>query len=389
MDAFVAVLMLFFGLIHLIGAHVVRLRRFEPMNFRAPLWVLAILLVGATLPVAIRRIHPRGVLAVVTVFLVTSTILGASFAPDPIIALPLYMVAVTEERQSSLMALAVVELALIVSLAASQAFRPAGGDITFNIVLAAAAWFAGDSIRNRRAYAAGLAQQAAERRRKDHEHAQRTAAEERLRFARELHDVLAHSLSVIAVQSGVGRHVIESQPEEAAKALAAVELTSRSALQDLRRVLGVLREPGPGTGPSLSPSPGISDLTALVSQVESAGIPVQLSVQSDLPRLTESLQLSVYRIVQEALTNVVKHAPGAPTKVDVRHEDDAVLVDVTNEASRVGDGGLSETRVAGEGHGIAGMRERTSLFKGTLEAGPLPGGRFRVLARLPLDGRTT
>src|SRR6202035_5871119 len=143
------------------------------------------------------------------------------------------------------------------------------------------------------------------------EGARRAIIEERLEIARELHDVLAHSLSVIAIQSGVGRHVMDDQPEEARKALFAVESTSRSALEELRRVLGVLRRREDGAA-DLAPAPTLSAVSTLIDGVRAAGVRVDLIVVGDAPPLPEGLQLSIYRIIQEALTNVVKHAPDAP-----------------------------------------------------------------------------
>jgi signal transduction histidine kinase len=205
--------------------------------------------------------------------------------------------------------------------------------------------------------------------------------EERLRLARELHDVVAHAISVIAVQSGVGAHVAKTQPEEAAKALAAIEVTSRAALIELRRLLGVLRQEGEPEG-SLAPVPGLADLDALLAEVAKAGLGVRLRVEGTPSPLPAGVDLSAYRIVQEALTNVVKHAGPARAQVVVGYRDHDVTVEVTDDGRGVtaptGDG---RARV---GHGLIGMRERVQVFGGDLEAGPRPGGGFRVAARLPL-----
>jgi signal transduction histidine kinase len=261
------------------------------------------------------------------------------------------------------------------------------GDIASLVIIAAiAAWFVGDSVRVRRTYVAGLAEQADQRQREILERAQRSVAEERLQIARELHDVVAHSLSVIAVQSGVGRHVIDEHPAQAKKALAAVEATSRDALSELRRMLGVLRHDDDRPA-SLIPAPGVSSLSALVEQVCAAGVDVSLDVSSARAhQLSASADLAVFRIVQEALTNVVKHAGSATVRVELRDEPNALVLEILD------DGGPGLARYPSTfdevdaHHGIIGMRERVLLFDGAFEARPRPEGGFRVFARLPLEG---
>ena len=190
-------------------------------------------------------------------------------------------------------------------------------------------------------------------------------------------------MSVIAVQSGVGAHVASSQPEEAAKALAAIEVTSRAALIELRRLLGVLRQEGEPQG-DLAPVPGLADLDSLLAEVAKAGLGVRLRVKGTPWQLPAGVDLSAYRIVQEALTNVVKHAGEARAQVTIGYGDQEITVEVTDD-------GLGVTVPAGDGrvrvgHGLIGMRERVQVFGGDLEAGPQPGGGFRVAARLPLAG---
>jgi signal transduction histidine kinase len=364
----------------------------HPVHHGDPL-ILFLLLVAAALPTAARRQYPWTALVSATAAVVTLTVIGESFTPEPFLAAPLYMVAVRFARRESLPALAAVEVGLAVSLLAAVALRPTGGDVTFNILLSAAVWFAGDSVRARRAYLAALAEQAAQRQREVEDRARRSQAEERLQIARDLHDVVAHSLSVIAVQSAVGHHVLSSQPQEAANALAAIESTSRGALDELRRMLRVLRRDMHGR-PVRQPAPAIADLDRLVQQVRDLGVPVELSVHGRIVALPQSLELSVYRIVQEALTNVVKHADAAATVVDVSFEEDSVIVEVADEGDSVKDRSVQARASAangahvdeGEHHGIVGMRERVSLFGGTLAAAHRPGGGFRVRADLPLSG---
>jgi signal transduction histidine kinase len=338
--------------------------------------------------IALRRRAPvfSLVLATAAVAVAGATTFGQGWGPESFIAIPAYQVASVYSRRQSIPVLAVTGVVLIVAAAFSNATRVGNGFPALALITAVAAWFVGDSVRVRRVYVAGLAEQAAQRQREVEERAQRSVAEERLEIARELHDVVAHSLSVIAVQSGVGRHVIDEQPAEAKKALAAVEATSRSALTELRRMLGVLRrdESQPAT---LAPAPGVAALDALVDQVRSAGFVVDLDAGCVMTRtLPPSVQLSIYRIVQEALTNVVKHAGPARVRVEIRDETDALILEVTDDG-RGPVPALSERVEAGSDshHGIIGMRERVALFEGSLFAGPRPDGGFRVLASFPVD----
>jgi signal transduction histidine kinase len=354
-------------------------------------WLILLPLIAvATVPVAVRRRAPVFALVCATGASAVLTVLGHSVDPVPAIALPLYTVTVTYARRISIVALALVEATTLIGLLVSALLRPVVGDITFTILLAAVSWFAGDSVRTRRIYQAGLVGQAEERQRREIDRAQQAIAEERLGIARELHDVVAHSLSVIAIQSGVGRHVIDTQPEEARNALEAVERTSRSALGELRRVLGVLRS---DAGPELAPAPTIADIGELIDRVREAGVPIEFAMLGTQPALPQGLELSVYRIVQEALTNVTKHARSASTRVCIQFCGDAVAVDVINQPADTGSGtghapGARAGAEPGAGgrHGIIGMHERASAFGGTLSATPLPDGGFRVQAELPLVG---
>ncbi len=325
---------------------------------------------AATIPVATRRRYPAASLVVVTLALAIATAVGRSLAPAPVIALPLYSLTVAADRRRSLYALVAVEAALLAGLLGAVLIHRAEGDVTFNLVLAAASWVVGDAVRTRRGY---LVEQERERRRRSVDDATRAVVEERLAIARELHDVLAHSLAVIAIQSGVGRHVIDSQPDQAREALETVEHTSRSALDELRHVLGALRS----DDVARMPTPGVADLDDLAARVTATGIPVELSVDGDLASLAPGLQLSLYRIAQEALTNVVKHAPGARARVHLRVDPEQVRLEVTNSPG-------GPARPPGTpGHGLMGMRERASLFGGTLTAEPRERGGFAVVALFP------
>lgn len=345
---------------------------------------LALVLAGLSL--AIRRWIPLPALVLVTVGIAFATVSHQTWAPEPFIAVPMYQVASVCNRRKSIPALFLANAAIIATSVASLGVRQPNGPVALGVVAATAAWFVGDSVRVRRVYVAGLAEQAAQRQREALERAQRSVAEERLQIARELHDVVAHSLSVIAVQSGVGRHVIETQPAEAKKALAAIEATSRDTLNELRRMLGVLRRDD-GVPADLAPAPGISALGHLVEQVRLAGYTVKLDAGAVTARaLAPTVELSIYRIAQEALTNVVKHAGPATVSIEIRDEPSALVLEVNDDgrgahAAAVPAGGHSHEAH----HGIVGMRERVAMFHGSLLAAPRPEGGWRVLAKFPLE----
>jgi signal transduction histidine kinase len=350
----------------------------------------------ATFPLPARRSYPLHVLFVVTCALAAVVVIGQNIADTPIIALPVYIVASQYERRVSVVALCGVGLAFLVALGIGELLRYASSyvmtdQVWSNVIVAVAAWFVGDSVRSRRAYVTGLSLQAEERQRRELELAQRSVAEERLQIARELHDIVAHSLSVIAIQSGVGGHVLDMQPEEARKALAAVESTSRSALEELRRVLEVLRRDDAGE-PSLLPSPGLADVDRLLDQCRAAGLAVAYRLRGHPTPLSPSLDLSVYRIVQEALTNVTKHAGTAQAAVDITFNDEAVTISVTDTGALHRNGHVllpDQGDGAKAHHGIIGMRERAVMFGGSLTAEPRPEGGFEVLARLPFGAATS
>jgi signal transduction histidine kinase len=241
-----------------------------------------------------------------------------------------------------------------------------------------AAWFIGEATAARRRYRAVLAEQAERERAAEAERNRQQVREERVRIARELHDVVAHSLAVITVQAGVGRRLMARQPEQASCALESIEATGRTAQEELRVVLGLLREDGIG-GMELGPAPRLADLKELADTVRASGTPVELRAPGIGRELSPAVQLTAYRIVQEALTNVVKHAPGACATVDVAVSGEELRIEVTDDGDRVGAGPFVP------GHGIAGMRERVAAFGGSLTARPRPDGGFRVLARIPAE----
>jgi signal transduction histidine kinase len=334
-----------------------------------------------TLPLAVRRRFPYGVLATSVASGLAVAMLGLPpVFLGPAILVPVYTVAAYRDRPGSLVGLAVVEAGVAV-----VQLTPGGtGAATWlgNTLVLAAAWLLGHFVHDRRVYATQLEQRTAQLEEARQELARRAVAEERLRIARELHDVLAHSMSVIAVQSGVGGHVAATQPEEARKALAAIEATSRTTLNELRRLLGVLREDEPQAG--LAPVPGLAGLDALLAEMGRAGLAVKLRIEGAPAEVPAGIDLSAYRIVQEALTNVLKHAGAARAQVVIGYGDKEITIEVTDDGPNAAPKALVDR--LDTGHGLIGLRERVALFGGDFEVGQQPGGGFRVAARLPFEG---
>ena len=211
------------------------------------------------------------------------------------------------------------------------------------------------------------------------EEAARAVTEERARIARELHDLVAHSMGVIVIQSQAGQRAVDTDPDSARAALSAIESTGRQGLAEMRRLLGLLTSRDDS---SVTPQPSLRRLDELVAQVRSAGVPVEVERLGDLTALPAGVDLAAYRIVQEALTNVLKHAGPATVRVGVRHCGGVLEVEVSDDGRGPGRGAPAP----GAGHGHVGMRERATLYGGTVEAGDLPGGGYRVSARLAVDG---
>ena len=241
-----------------------------------------------------------------------------------------------------------------------------------------AAWLIGDYLRARRGYVAALEERAIRLERERHLDRQIAADEERARIARELHDVVAHDVSVIAIQAGAARTVQRTQPEAAAVALQLIETTARKTLVELSQLLGVLRKPSGGI-PERGPQPGLGQLPTIVGELQAAGLSVVSRVEGEEQTLPPALDLSAYRIIQESATNVLKHARAKNVEILVQYQPNEIDV-------RVRDDGLGANANNGSipGHGLVGMRERAALFGGELKAGPLRGGGFEVSARLPI-----
>lgn len=246
----------------------------------------------------------------------------------------------------------------------------------FFLAVVGGPWLAGRAIRHRRLSERHLEARALAAEREREQRARAAVAEERVRIARELHDVVAHAISVIVVQARGGRRSLASEPAEAREAFDSIEATGREALAEMRRLLGLLREGDEEL--ALAPQPGLRYLDALLAQIREAGLPVELSVEGEPASLPPGVDLCAYRIVQEALTNALKHAGPATARVVVRYEGDALEVQVIDTGGHRPAGGN------GVGHGLLGMRERAALFGGQLEASRRSDGGFAVRARLPL-----
>jgi signal transduction histidine kinase len=339
-----------------------------------PRWARVVVTAAVGLPVVFRRRWPLPMLGVVLA--ASAVAVGAGTMRDPLLAavFVLYLVALGQPRHRWLPTAAigiVSALSLVLmSMGSTAPSQPRAGldprltVLALGLALLGGSWTVGRAVRDRRMFQARAAAEMAER----------AVAEERLRIAREMHDVVAHAMGVIAVKAGVANHVVRERPAEAGEALRVIESTSRDALGEMRALLGVLRN---GDTAQLAPTPGIAGLTELVDRAALVGVPVELTVRGgdDVP---EGVGLSVYRIVQEAITNVVRHAAPARCQVLVDAADHQVRVEVTDDGP-----GVRALPGPGGGHGLAGMRERAGAYGGTLRAGPRPEGGFAVRAELP------
>jgi signal transduction histidine kinase len=351
-----------------VASHEARRRRLAPAVFWDRRWAATVLFAACTGLTAVVMASGSKPVPVTLVLLGVVSYLVASWLPRRL-SVAAVMAAAAALGTALLYAAFAVPHAQV-AVEAVEVFLPL-----------AAAWFVGDAAATRRRYLAVLAEQAERERTAEAERARREVGEERVRIARELHDVVAHALAVVTVQAGVGKRLMARRPEEASSALESIETIGRTAQEELRVVIGLLREEGIGAV-DLSPAPRLADLKELAETVRVSGTQVELRMTGADHQLSPALELSIYRVVQEALTNVVKHAPGASATVGVAVSARDVRIEVTDDGPPTG-------RPAGPGvmpgHGIMGMRERIGAFGGSLITGPCPGGGFRVLAEVPLQ----
>jgi signal transduction histidine kinase len=344
-----------------------------------PLWLDFLIILGFWGPLFFRRRFPMGApLAAVAVIAVTSladhrfaqvefagylTALGISawFGMRP-------------DRRQALVGLASLQaVSVIVNL--NDPRNPPIGDYLWSAITFTIAWILGFALGGRLRETDTARRLAEEAEAEREEQARLAVAEERARIARELHDVVGHSVSVMTVQASAVRRLLEDDQEKEREALLVVEQTGREALAEMRRMVGVLRRPD--EAPALAPQPSLEHIEKLVAHTRETGLPVDLRIQGTPTELPAGVDTTAYRIVQEALTNAAKHARASRAEVVVRYADDTVELTVTDDGRGGGDGG-------GSGHGLVGMRERVSVYGGELEAGPQAGGGFRLRATLPI-----
>jgi signal transduction histidine kinase len=324
-----------------------------------------------TLPLAWRRRAPLPVAAVVMGALVFESLaVGSAPTQDaPLVGwlLAIYSVAAHCDRAAALAGGAV-------SLGAGLVWMGID-DFFFPVVVFGGAWLAGRMVRQREVHARVVEERSAALDRERLANARAVAAEERAQIARELHDILSHSVSVMVVQAGAERMAQGSDRAATGETLEAIERTGRQALAEMRRLLGMLRVGG--EPPAHAPQPTLGELDELVAQVREAGLPVELQVEGEPAALPPGIAVSAYRIVQEALTNVLKHAGPAQARVVVRYAGRELELEIADD-------GRGSAAIAGAGHGLVGMRERVALYGGDFDAGASNGGGFVVRARLPL-----
>ncbi|MBW3606819.1 MAG: hypothetical protein KY463_00440 [Actinobacteria bacterium] len=371
----------------LIAAAVTLLAQAETWLVRAtdPNAAYAAAAVAMTVPLVWRRIAPLGVLAFVFVPLLAMAaagyVLDSSYVMVVLLAAFSAVGAYCERRRAVAglgLGLALLAGVMAVEYVVAADGNEAGrlGDLVFLGGILGVVWALAVGLRERSARAGELEERADRLEREREERARVAVAEERARIARELHDVVAHSVSVIAVQTGSLRRRLRHERPAEAEELSAVEQTARQALGEMRRMLGLLRTDDEGL--ALAPQPGIEHVNRLVEQVREAGLSVELDVDGARRALPPGVDLAAYRIVQEALTNVLKHAGPARARVAVRFTDRELELAITDDGR--GPGG----DVNGGGHGLVGMRERVALYGGSLDAAPADAGGFAVRATLPI-----
>jgi signal transduction histidine kinase len=376
------------GLLALVaaGLSLAQLQGFPSPRSRGALNVALVLL--QTLPLVFRRRAPFTVFVVAAA---AAAVQGTLQLRGPLFAflalnLALYSLAAYGDHRLAVRAVAVwaclltVRLGYLIATSWPQVTISGLSDVVDDYVLLAAAWTLGEGVRQRRVHAAELEDRAARLEREREEKARQAVIQERLRIARELHDVVAHSLSVIGVQAGAARLVLDADPDPTGvrEAVAAIEATANQAMAEMRRALGILRATEP-SGVALAPLPGLGQLPALRDQLRSAGLSVDLTVTGEPRPVATSIDLSLYRIVQEALTNALKHAKAARAEVVVGYGARDITVEVTDDGW-----GPPPSAARSQGAGTIGMRERVALFSGELQVGPRAQGGYAVRVCLPI-----
>ncbi len=342
------------------------------------------------LVVALRRRLPEKMLLLATAVGVAQLITDVERGPaDFALLVIVYTVAAEGARWASRFALgAGLCAAPMAQLRWPSDQTSVAGNIALMVFMAvpfALAWVLGDSIRTRRAYFAQLEERAARLEKEREAQSKVAVAAERARIARELHDVVAHNVSVMVVQADGAAYVLDAAPDQAKKALETISSTGRQALAEMRRLLGVLRTGEHEEAGEYVPQPDVQQIEDLVEQCRTSGLPVDFKVEGTPRPLPSGVELTAYRIVQEALTNTRKHGgPNAGASVRLVYFDDGLGLLVEDDGKGAPHELYEEGGFDGRGHGLIGMRERIGMVGGTLDAGPRPGGGFRISALLPL-----
>ncbi len=343
-----------------------------------PTWVDVILAVSIPAPLFARRRYPFAAPVAVGIAVVVASFVDGPFPRYDFPAFLAGAAAVFLLAQRRDRAQAVAGLAAAVGVEAIVVHNdPRGqlGELIFVSLIFAVVWTIGLTLGRKFEEAAEARERAIRAEREREVRARAAVAEERARIARELHDVVGHSVSVMTVQASGVRRLLRPEQEREREALLIVERTGREALAEMRRMVGVLRRPE--EAPALAPQPSLEHLDRLVDQAREAGLPVDLRVEGEACELPAGVDLTAYRLVQEGLTNALKHARATRAEVLVNYGDGQIEVMVSDDGNGVGNGG-------GGGHGLVGMRERVSVYGGELDAGPQPGGGYRLRARLPI-----
>ncbi len=349
-------------------------------------WAAFILVALAAVSLAWRRRFPLVVLGVALSAVAAYSLMGyvnGTALIDVMIAL--YTVATIVSARAALTAGLVTLIGLLVSTAVHNPFGTLGGGVILMPAEVVAAVSIGIAVGNRRAYLRAVEARADQAERTREEEAARRVDAERLRIARELHDAVAHTLSMINVQAGAAAHVAGEHPEQAAAALEAIRLASKEGLREMRSIVNVLRQSDEAE--ATQPAPGLAMLDDLVATTNRAGLRTTLRIDGTPRRLAATVDLAAYRIIQELLTNTIRHAGQASATVSLAWGDHRLGLEIRDTGrGAAANAGAADVSVLGTGHGIVGMRERAVAVGGTFEAGSSPGGGFAVHAELPLDG---
>jgi signal transduction histidine kinase len=328
-----------------------------------------------------RRWRPRPVLVVATAGMVAYLVLGGLSSPLMLAEmLAIYTVALGSSRRTTLRIAIVVTLVLTGTGILFGAASWISSEIVGLAAQAALGAAVGDAVRSGSSYVTAIKERALRAERTREEEARRRVMEERLRIARELHDVLAHHIALINVQAGVAAHVLEAEPGQAREALSHIRTAGRAALEELRTTVGLLRQPNSPEDLATEPAPGLDRLPQLIASFEASGLLVEQRIQGEPRELPATVDLTAYRVVQEALTNVSKHSGGACAVLRLGYGPGGLCVEVTDD----GIGGDGTEGSEGTGHGLLGMRERALAVGGTFSAGPGPDGGFQIRTVLPL-----